>query len=44
VVSARLVLEQFNLADQDPRLIENDRIQREFFRGLFDTLWTPAAQ
>lgn len=44
VVSARLVLEQFNLADQNPRLMENDRIQREFFRGLFDTLWTPAAQ
>ncbi len=41
VVSARIVLEQSNLADTNPRLATNDETLREFFRTLADTLWKP---
>lgn len=43
VVSARMVLEQSNLADSNPRLAPNDETQREFFRTLSEGLWTPPA-
>jgi 3-hydroxyacyl-[acyl-carrier-protein] dehydratase len=41
VVSARIVLEQSNQADTNPRMATNDQTQREFFRTLFESLWTP---
>ena len=43
VVSARMVLEQSNLADANPRMATNDETQREFFRTLSEGLWTPPA-
>lgn len=43
-VSARLVLEQFNLGDENPRLSESDRQRSEHFRNLFAQLWTLSEQ
>jgi 3-hydroxyacyl-[acyl-carrier-protein] dehydratase len=40
-VSARLVLKQFNLADQNPSLADSDRRSIEHFKGLFHQLWRP---
>jgi 3-hydroxyacyl-[acyl-carrier-protein] dehydratase len=40
-VSARLTLEQFNLADRDAALTESDRMRIEKMRELFTQLWTP---
>ncbi|HUG17633.1 MAG TPA: 3-hydroxyacyl-ACP dehydratase FabZ family protein [Planctomycetaceae bacterium] len=38
-VSARLVLKQFNLADQNPSLAGADQRSLEYLRGLFQQLW-----
>lgn len=42
VVSARVVLEQSNLADSNPRLAANDVSLRDYFRTLAEGLWKPA--
>lgn len=42
-VSARLVLEQFNLSDSNPEMAEADRHQIRKMRELFDQIWTPSA-
>lgn len=39
MVSARLTLERFNLADRNPRLAEADEVQRQAARALFRQLW-----
>ncbi len=43
VVSARITLEQSNIADSNPRMAASDETQREFFRSLAAGLWTPPA-
>ena len=43
VVSARVVLEQSNLADANPKLGANDETLRDYFRTLSEGLWTPPA-
>jgi 3-hydroxyacyl-[acyl-carrier-protein] dehydratase len=40
-VSARLVLKQFNLADQNASLAGADQRNLEHLRGLFQQLWKP---
>jgi 3-hydroxyacyl-[acyl-carrier-protein] dehydratase len=41
-VGARLILERYNLADEDPSQIDADRIVRHQMRALFQLLWQPA--
>lgn len=41
-VSARLMLEAFNLADRNPELADSDAHRREVYRGLFQQIWKPA--
>ena len=43
VVSARLTLEQFNLAERDPKLAESDRLRIKKMRELFSQIWSPPA-
>ncbi|MFH0965300.1 MAG: 3-hydroxyacyl-ACP dehydratase FabZ family protein [Planctomycetota bacterium] len=40
-VSARFVMEQFNLADRDPSLAENDETVRRTMRAMLRTLASP---
>ena len=42
-VSARLTLEQFNLSEKDPGLVESDRLRIEKMRDLFSQIWTPTS-
>ncbi|HUG94189.1 MAG TPA: 3-hydroxyacyl-ACP dehydratase FabZ family protein [Planctomycetaceae bacterium] len=41
-ISARLTLEQFNLADRNAELAASDEKRRQAMRGLFAQLWRPA--
>ena len=43
-VSARLTLEQFNLADRNPDLAASDEYRIRKLRELFAELWTPEKQ
>ncbi len=43
-VSARLTLEQYNLADTQPKMDRLDDLQREKMKELFHVLWQPAKQ
>jgi 3-hydroxyacyl-[acyl-carrier-protein] dehydratase len=40
-VSARLVLEQFNLADNNEELAESDRMRTAHMKELFAQVWSP---
>jgi 3-hydroxyacyl-[acyl-carrier-protein] dehydratase len=40
-ISARLTLEQFNLAERNPELADSDEQRRQAMRALFAQLWTP---
>jgi len=40
-VSAKLILQQFNLADRNPELQASDERRIEKLRQLFDALWRP---
>ena len=40
-VSARLTLEQFNLADSDPELAKSDAMRIARMKQTFETLWRP---
>lgn len=40
-VSARLTLEQFNLADHQPELARSDEMRIAKMKQTFDTLWRP---
>jgi 3-hydroxyacyl-[acyl-carrier-protein] dehydratase len=42
-VSARLTLEQFNLADRNAQFADSDEQRRLSARALFAQLWTPVA-
>jgi 3-hydroxyacyl-[acyl-carrier-protein] dehydratase len=42
-VSAKLILQQFNLADKNPELRASDDRRIQKMRQLFDALWRPAA-
>ena len=42
-VSARLILEAFNLGDKNPEMQSSDDARREVYRGLFKQIWKPAA-
>ena len=42
-VSARLTLEQFNLAERDAALAENDQRRIAGLKAAFERLWTPSA-
>ena len=42
-VSAKLILQQFNLADKNPELRASDERRIEKMRQLFDALWQPSA-
>jgi len=42
-VSARIVMEQFNLADRDAALAENDRMVRQNMRAELAAIMNPAA-
>ena len=42
-VSARVTLEQFNMADRNPDLAEGDERRRDHFRREWATVWTPPA-
>jgi 3-hydroxyacyl-[acyl-carrier-protein] dehydratase len=39
MVSAKLTLERFNLAERNPRLAEADEVQKQVARELFRQLW-----
>ena len=41
-VSARLLLEAFNLADRNPELSESDAQRRQVYRELFQQIWKTA--
>jgi 3-hydroxyacyl-[acyl-carrier-protein] dehydratase len=41
-VSAKLILQQFNLADKNPELRASDERRIEKLRQLFDALWRPS--
>jgi 3-hydroxyacyl-[acyl-carrier-protein] dehydratase len=41
-VSARLVLERYNLADQDPGQASTDEYLKQQMREMFSLLWRPA--
>lgn len=43
-VSARLTLEQFNLAERDPELARSDEMRIAKMKQTFDTLWRPDAR
>lgn len=43
-VSARLVLERFNLADRNPRFKESDELQIRAARELFAQLWSGGSE
>jgi 3-hydroxyacyl-[acyl-carrier-protein] dehydratase len=43
-VSARLILEKFNLADRNPELAASDEYRIRKLRELFAELWTPLEQ
>lgn len=40
-VSAKLVLEAFNLSDHNPALKESDALRTKTYRSLFHEIWTP---
>ena len=40
-VSARVTLEQFNLADRNPEMSASDERRRTHFRELWNTVWCP---
>lgn len=40
-VNARLTLQQFNLADREPKLADSDRLGVETMRELFSQIWQP---
>lgn len=40
-VSARLTLEQFNLAERDPELAKSDELRIAKMKQTFETLWRP---
>lgn len=40
-VSARIILDAFNLADRDPALVESDELRRQTARGIFQQIWQP---
>ena len=42
-VNAKLILQQFNLADKNPDLKASDERRIQKLRQLFDALWHPAA-
>ena len=42
-VSARVTLEQFNLADRNPEMEASDERRRSHFREQFAVVWTPEA-
>lgn len=42
-VSARIVVEQFNLSDRNPSFADNDKRRIDLLRGQFSRLWTPPA-
>ena len=42
-VSAKLVLETFNLSDRNPELSASDEMRRESYRDIFKQIWTPPA-
>lgn len=42
-VSARVTLEQFNLADKNPEMEASDERRRAYFREQWSTVWTPPA-
>lgn len=42
-VSARLILEAFNLGDKNPEMQSSDDARREEYRGLFKQIWKPTA-
>jgi hypothetical protein len=42
MVSAKLTLERFNLAERNPRLAEADEVQKQAARELFGQLWREA--
>lgn len=42
-VSARITLEQFNLADRNPEMEASDERRRSHFRGEWSSVWTPAS-
>ncbi len=42
-VSARLILEAFNLGDKNPEMQSSDDARREVYRGLFKQIWKPVA-
>lgn len=42
-VSARLVLDAFNLADRNPAMSESDDLRRRTSREIFSQIWTPPA-
>ncbi len=43
-VSARVVLEAFNLADRNPELAGSDASRSEVYRGIFQQIWKPPAE
>lgn len=42
-VSARVTLEQFNLADHNPDMAASDERRRKYFREQWSTIWVPPA-
>jgi 3-hydroxyacyl-[acyl-carrier-protein] dehydratase len=43
-INARLTLEQFNIAEQNPNLARSDEMRIEKMKNLFATLWPAAAK
>ena len=43
-VSAKVTLEQFNLADRNPEMEASDERRRSHFREQFGVVWTPEGQ
>lgn len=41
VVKGRIRLEQFNLAESDPKLAESDRLRVAKMREIFSQMWSP---
>lgn len=41
-VSAKLVLEAFNLSDRNPALKESDELRTQTYRNMFHEIWTPS--
>lgn len=42
-VSARIALQQFNLADNNADLADSDHLRRDALREIFAQIWTPPA-